>query len=92
MSTARGKSFKALAQDIAEGYLTMNPIILKPFDMDSIKGLYEAINKCQMEIRAEKFPFGDPQAIRMRNLKLQRLFGAVIVIRNYAKQKRLILL
>jgi len=83
---------KALAQDIAEGYLSINPIILKPMDADSLKALYEAVNRYQIEIRAEKFPFGDPQAIRMRNLKLQRLFGAVMVIRNFAKSKRIILI
>lgn len=82
---------KALAHDIAEGYLTVNPIILKPLDGDSLKGLYEAISRYQIEIRAGKFPFGDPQAIRMRNLKLQRLFGAIMVIRNFAKSKRIIL-
>lgn len=92
MSSARGKSFKAIAQDIAEGYLAVNPIFLKPFDDESLKELYQELNKYQIEVRAEKFPFGDVQGIRKRNLKLQRLFGSIMVIRTFAKTKRIILI
>ncbi|MDA8169479.1 MAG: hypothetical protein M0Z59_07255 [Nitrospiraceae bacterium] len=87
----RGKSLKAIARDISEGYVTVNPIFLKPFDIESLKLLYQEINKFQVEIRSEKFPFNDIQGIRLRNLKLQRLFASAMVIRNFAKSKRVIL-
>lgn len=91
MPTIRGKSLKAITFDIAEGYVIVNPIFLKPFDDDSLKGLYHEIMKTQTEIRGEKFPHGDTQAIRRRNTRLQRLYSALMVIKNLARERRIML-
>lgn len=91
MLTIRGKSLKAITFDIAEGYVIVNPIFLKPFDDDSLKGLYHEIMKTQTEIRGEKFPHGDTQAIRRRNTRLQRLYSALMVIKNLARERRIML-
>lgn len=91
MANARGKSLKAIARDISEGYVAINPIFLKPFTDEALKELYVEVAKFQIEIRSGQFPSGDIMAIRMRNLKLQRLFSAQMVIRNFAKAKRIIL-
>ena len=45
MPTIRGKSLKAITYDIAEGYVVVNPIFLKPLDDDSLKGLYHEIDE-----------------------------------------------
>ena len=92
MPTIRGKSLKAITYDIAEGYVVVNPIFLKPLDDDSLKGLYHELMKTQTEIRADKFPHGDTQAIRWRNTKLQRLFSASMIIKNFARERRIILI
>ncbi len=92
MPTIRGKSLKAITYDIAEGYVVVNPIFLKPLDDDSLKGLYHELVKTQTEIRGEKFPHGDTQAIRWRNTKLQRLYSASMVIKNFARERRIILI
>lgn len=89
MANIRGKSFKAIAQDISEGYITVNPLFLKPFDNDSLKKLYQEIMKAQAEIRSEKFPYNDVQAIRWRNMRLQRLHTATMILKNFARDKRL---
>ncbi len=89
MPGARGKSLKAIIRDIAEGYIAVNPLFLKSFDKDTLKDFYSEISKIQVEIRAEKFPTNDTAAIRLRNLKLQRLFQATMVIRHFAKERRL---
>jgi hypothetical protein len=89
MSNVRGKSSKALTIDVAEGYVAVNPLFLKPFDADSLKDFYHQIDKTQKELRAERFPANDVQAIRMRNLRLQRLYSAQMVIRNFARERRL---
>jgi len=85
----RGKSIIAVARDIAEGYVIVNPLFLKPLDEEAIKGLFRQIMKVQGEIRGEKFPFNDTKAIRQRNLRLQRLHSSVMVIKNFAKERRL---
>jgi len=89
MANVRGKSSKALTIDVAEGYVAVNPLFLKPFDADSLKDFYQQIDKTQKELRAERFPSNDVQAIRMRNLKLQRLYAAQMVIRNFARERRI---
>lgn len=92
MPTIRGKSLKAITYDIAEGYIVVNPIFLKPLEDDSLKGLYHELMKTQTEIRADKFPHGDTQAIRWRNTKLQRLYSASMIIKNFARERRIILI
>jgi len=88
----RGKSLKAVTYDIAEGYATVNPIFLKPLDDDLLKGLYHEMIKTQSEIRSEKFPRGNTQAIRWRNIRLQRLHSASMIIKNFARERRIILI
>lgn len=88
----RGKSYNAIVRDIAEGYLSINPLFLKPFDAETLRELYQEVQKVQKEIRAEKFPFSDAMAIRVRNMRLQRLFSASMIIRNFAKERRILTL
>ena len=78
-----------IAQDISEGYATVNPLFLKPFDPETLKELYQLVMKTQAEVRGEKFPFGDVQAIRWRNMRLQRLHSAAMIIKNFARDKRI---
>ena len=92
MTTIRGKSLKAIAYDIAEGYVVVNPLFLKPLDAESLKGLYNEIMKSQIEIRGEKFPLGDNKAIRWRNTRLQRLNSALMILKNFARERRMILI
>ena len=85
----RGKSLKATASDVAEGYITVNPLFVKKFDNDMIKGLYENLNKGMTGIRNEKVSYTDTVALRQRNMKLQRMHNALIVLRNIAREKRI---
>jgi hypothetical protein len=92
MPTIRGKSLKAIAFDIAEGYVVVNPLFLKPLDEESMKSLYHEIMKVQIEIRGEKFPQGDTKAIRWRNTRLQRLNSASMILKNFARERRIIII
>jgi hypothetical protein len=88
---ATGRNVKAIAADIAEGYVVVNPIFLKPFDNESLKKFYETMLRKQNEIRIEPFPYGNVELIRKRNMRLQRVYAAIILIRNYAREKKIIL-
>lgn len=88
MPNVRGKSLKATIRDVAEGYVIVNPLFLKSFDHETLRDFYIEISKVQIEIRSERFPTHDILAIRSRNLRLQRLFAATMVIRNYARERR----
>ncbi|HDH51553.1 MAG TPA: hypothetical protein ENH31_08745 [Nitrospirae bacterium] len=85
----RGKSLTATARDIADGYTIVNPLFLKPLDAVSLKGLYQQVMKVQTEIRGEKFPFNDVGRIRSRNMKLQRLHTTLMIIKNFARERRM---
>ncbi len=85
----KGKSMKAVATDVAEGYVSVNPLFLKKFDKDMIKDLYDNLNKVMTGTRNEKVSLSDQQSLRMRNLKLQRLHNAMIILRNIAREKRI---
>jgi len=91
MPTIRGKSLKATAFDIAEGYIVVNPIFLKSLENESLKGVYHEIARAQIEIRGDKFPHGDTQAIRFRNTRLQRLNSALMILKNFARERKILI-
>lgn len=85
----RGKSIQAVAKDIAEGFFFLNPLILKKFETDDIKNLHHQLRKTQTEVRGEQFPAHDTLSIRSRNMKLQRLHNALIILEHNAKERRI---
>ncbi|MEK7747639.1 MAG: hypothetical protein AAB300_00985 [Nitrospirota bacterium] len=87
-----GRSLSAIAKDVAEGFVTLNPQFLKRFNQDNYKTLHQFLRKTQKEIRAEIFPTNDTLLIRKRNTRLQRLHQAVTVIEYSAREKRVPLL
>jgi hypothetical protein len=89
VTTLRGKSLQAVARDIAEGYVMVNPLYLKPLDAESLKALHDTIMKVQVEIRGEKFPFSNVPAIRKRNMMLQRLHTSLMIIKNFVRERRI---
>ena len=84
----QGKSLVAIARDIADGYVSLNPLVLKKFDPEALKALHHQIQKLQTTARAEKFPSDDIQGIRKRNLRLQRLHTGLFVLENCARDRR----
>lgn len=84
-----GKAMKAVANDVGEGYMTINPLVLKKFDKDMVKDLYEHLNKAMNAARNIAVPFNDILAMRQKNMKLQRLHNAIIILRNTAREKRI---
>ncbi len=85
----KARGFVALVRDIAEGFLALNPLSLKQFDGASYKGLHQQIRKMQTDIRGETFPVHDQNAIRHRNLRLQRLHQAQVILEHQARVKRI---
>jgi len=79
----RTKSLLAIASDIAEGFITVNPLFLKKFPEKDLKELHDVLIKKQRQIRTEPFPFNEPLLIRKRNIKLQRIHQAIVVIKNF---------
>ena len=87
----RGKSLTAAAKDVANGFFTVNPLTLKKFGSEAIKGFYHQLKKAQIEVRNSKFPMNDVMGIRNRNIRLQRLHQALVVLEHCARERRVIL-
>lgn len=85
----KGRSMKAVAGDVAEGLITVNPLFLKKFDKDMLVGLNEHLSKTMTAVRNERLPFNDSAALRKRNLKLQRLNNALIILKNVARERKI---
>lgn len=84
----RGKSMKQIVTDVADGYISINPLFLKKFDKDMIKDLHEHLNKAMTAARNISVDLHDPLSVRMKNTKLQRLHSALIILKNTAREKR----
>ena len=82
---------KAVAADVGDGYMMINPLVLKKFDKDMIKDLYEHLNKAMNAARNIAVPLNDILAMRQKNMKLQRLHNSIIVLRNTARERRVML-
>jgi hypothetical protein len=82
---------KAVATDVGDGYMTINPLVLKKFDKDMIKDLFEHLNKAMAAARNLAVPLNDILAMRQKNMKLQRLHNAIIILRNTARERRVML-
>jgi hypothetical protein len=80
---------KMVATDVADGLVSVNPLFLKRFDNDMLKELFETLTKSMTTTRNEKILPNDPVSLRNRNLKLQRLHNALIILRNTAREKRI---
>jgi hypothetical protein len=85
----KGKSMRVVAVDVAEGYISVNPLFLKKFDKEMIKDLFDHLNKALTGTRNEKIDLTNQASVRLRNMKLQRLHNAMIIIRNTAREKRI---
>ncbi|MGC2424275.1 MAG: hypothetical protein WA666_08000 [Nitrospirota bacterium] len=90
-SFLRGKNLEAVAKDIADGYVFVNPVYLKKFDRETLKKLMAGVQRVMVLVRNEKFPTGDPEGIKQRNMRLSRLNNAGTIIKYFAKERHWIL-
>ncbi len=87
----QGKNLELVAKDIAEGYVFVSPMFLKKFNQEVLKKLLASVSKTMNLIRNEKFPTGDIEGIKRRNMRLSRLNNASTVIKYFAKERRWLL-
>ena len=85
----RGRSLAVMAKDVVEGYISINPLVMKKFDAMAFKELYQHLRKLQTAVRSEGVDLTNQEATRNRNQKLQRIHQAMAVIEIQAKQKKI---
>ncbi|MGA2193036.1 MAG: hypothetical protein ABSG42_06645 [Nitrospirota bacterium] len=87
----RGRNLEAVAKDIADGYVFVSPMYFKKFERETLQKLHVAISRVMILIRNEKFPAGNFEAIKLRNMRLARLNNAITVMKYFAKERRWVL-
>jgi hypothetical protein len=79
----------ALARDIGDGFQSFSPAALKRFTPAELKSIHTSLQKVLRDIRGEAPSPGDAEAIRKKNLRMQRLNQAVIMVANHCRQRRI---
>jgi len=79
------------AVDISEGYTNITMATLKKYTPPDLKTINANLNIVLRELRREQIPLEDIMAIKMKNMKIQRVNQALSVIRTYCKKKRILI-
>jgi hypothetical protein len=80
---------KKLAQDIAEGYLSLSTPGLKKYTSVDLKTILTNLGIVQREVRSTQVPQEDALLIKAKNMRLSRLRQAEMVLRTYCKKMRI---
>ncbi len=80
---------KKLAQDIADGFLSLTPPMLKIYTPADLKTVLVNLGIVTRELRQEQVPAEEVLALKAKNMKLSRLNQAEMVIRAHCKKKRI---
>ncbi len=80
---------KKLAQDIAGGFLSLTPPMLRQYTAADLKTILANLALVTRELRQEQVPADDVMAAKARNMKLSRLNQADMVIRAHCKKQRI---
>jgi len=88
MAIPGGSAF-GYARDIGEGYQVVTERSFKALTKPEMDGLAFEIDRALREIRAEQVPQDDLTLIQAKNRKIQRLNGALMMMRSYRAKARI---
>ncbi len=80
---------KKLAYDVAQGHYQFTPPTLHQHPPGELKAIFFNLNFVLRELRGKQIPLEDIEALKERNVKIQRLNQAIHVIQSYAASKKI---
>ena len=80
---------KKLAQDIAAGFHSLSPPVMKKYTPADLKIILSNLTLVQREIRQTQVSLEDVQLVKEKNMKISRLNQALMVLRSYCKKMRI---
>lgn len=80
---------KKIAQDIADGFVSLSPLVLKRYSPADLKVILVQIGIVQREIRALQVPLEDVLQLKLKNIRLTRLNQGEVVLRSFCKKHRI---
>jgi len=78
---------KKMAQDIAEGYITLSPPMLRQYNQNDMRTILNHLEMTIRTLRQEKIPLEDVMAIKARNHKISRVNQTMVMLRAYSKRR-----
>ena len=84
-----GGSAFAFAKDIGEGYQLVTERTFKALTRPELNSLSFEIERALRDIRGEQAQTDDLQAIQVRNRRIQRLNGAMLMLRSYTQKVKI---
>jgi hypothetical protein len=80
---------KKIAQDIADGFVSLSPPALKRYTPADLKVILANLGIVQRETRALQVTQEDVVQLKARNMRLTRLNQAEVVLRSFFKKYRI---
>lgn len=80
---------KKMAQDIAEGFMSLSPPMLKSYTPADLKTIIVNLGIVGRELRQELIAQDDVLAAKAKNMRLSRLNQSEVVLRAYCKKMRI---
>ena len=84
-----GGSAFAFARDIGEGYQLVTERTFKGLTRSEIGSLSFEIERALRDIRGEQAQTDDLMAVQIRNRRIQRLNGALLMLRSYTQKVKI---
>jgi len=81
---------KSFVIDIADGFTTLTPVTLKRFTAADIKIIHSNLILVLREVRGEVVSPEDQAGIKKKNLRVQRINQALLMLSNYCRQQKII--
>ena len=81
---------KSFVTDIADGFTTLSPATLKRYAAADLKIIHSNLNLVLREVRGEVVPPEDQAGIKKKNLRVQRINQALLMLSNYCRQQKII--
>jgi hypothetical protein len=88
MANYMGGSAPAMASQVAEGFILINPNTLRGYTPGDLVLLKAELEKLQREARGVAPPQDDAPAQQARNRKITRISSAIQVIQNKMSDRR----
>jgi len=83
-----GGSPYAMANQLRDGYILLNRIVLKKYSLRDLQVLKSELEKLLREVRSQQPPLEDIKAIKLRNRRMQKLISALSMIESYCAERR----
>jgi len=77
-----------IAREIGEGFHSLTQATLKKYTPADLKIINNGLQRVLRDARGEVTPPGDAEDVRKKNLRIQRLNQAIMMLANYCRQHR----